>query len=114
MIDTINNTELVEDIYDDDIFEQSKKFTDLIPNQELAYKYMEPIKINGKSKFFNDDGSLVMSTFINKNDEIEPISLLLKEYSSPGKSAEFSICGSKNALAKKYMAMFKSLPEELQ
>jgi hypothetical protein len=63
---------------------------------------MKPITINGKSKFYKEDGTPIMSTItINKETkEKKDVALLYKEYKSSGKSAEFSICGKNNPIAK--------------
>jgi hypothetical protein len=102
IIKEINDTVLYEDKYTDDMYEKSKELTMKLPNQDLAYKYMKPIIINNKSKYYNADGTLIMTTMTNKvTDAVETVSLLYKEYISPGKPSEFSICGLDNKLAKK-------------
>lgn len=102
IIKEINDTVLYEDKYTDAMYEKSKELTMKLPNQDLAYEYMKPIKINNKKKYYNEDGTLIMTTMTNKvTDAVETVSLLYKDYSAAGKPSEFSICGLDNKLAKK-------------
>lgn len=97
MIEKINETELLDDYMDEyeEEYKKAEKFSKKFPNEVLSEKYARTIKVDGKSKFYNSDGT---SKSITKDNEVK--SLFDVEYNSAGKAVEFSICGKDNPLAK--------------
>jgi hypothetical protein len=83
--DFTDNDGLIDQKYtskEDKSFLKAIAFGDNFPDTELAYSYMDTITVHGEKKFKTMDQKY-------------------KEYSSDGKSAEFSICGVNNPLANK-------------
>jgi hypothetical protein len=83
--DFIDNNGLIDQKYtskDDKSFKKAIEFGDKFPDIDLAYSYMDTITVHGEKKLKTMDQKY-------------------KEYSSDGKSAEFSICGVNNPLAHK-------------
>lgn len=90
------------------------KLRSKFPNETESKKYMDGITLNGKSYFYDENGNPKVKSYTKTdkkgkrildedgNKMKEDLVMIEKEYSMPGKPAEFSICGIDNPFARQF------------
>jgi len=118
-INNINEENNYKDLVGVELDENNKyikpyiEFCKEFPNEPLSKKYMSGITKNGKSYFYDEKGKPIIKEYTKVvgrrrvldaegNKITEELVAIDKEYSMPGKPAEFSICGIDNRFARRF------------
>lgn len=118
-INNINEENNYKDLVGVELDENDKyikpyiEFCKEFPNKDLSINYMSGITKNGKSYFYDENGKPIIKEYTKVvgrrrvldaegNKIKEKLVAIDKEYSMPGKPAEFSICGIDNPFARRF------------